>query len=50
MQGTIILARRCMDWTIRERTEIKLHLSNMNRGDGFSRIKSWKPLIHDLKE
>jgi hypothetical protein len=30
--------------------EIKLHPSNMNRKDGSSLSKSWKPLICSLKE
>jgi hypothetical protein len=27
---------RCMDWIIREETEINLHPNSMNREDGFS--------------
>jgi hypothetical protein len=45
LQNTSILAKkfRCMDL-------IKLHPNNMNKEDGFSLIKSWKPPIHTLKE
>jgi len=34
----------------RETTEIKLHPSNMNRAEGFSRSKSWKPPQQIMKE
>jgi hypothetical protein len=31
-------------------SEINLHPKNINRKDGFSPSRSWKPLIHDMKE
>jgi hypothetical protein len=52
LQNTSFLAKksRWMDRVIREATEIKLHPNNLNREDGFSLSRAWKPLIHDLKE
>jgi hypothetical protein len=41
---------RRTDWVIREVIEIKLHPDNMNREDGLSLSRVWKPLIRDLKE
>jgi hypothetical protein len=35
---------------IREAIENELHSDNMNRQDGFSVSRSWKPLFRDLKE
>jgi hypothetical protein len=52
LQKTSILAKklRWMDLIIREAIEIELHPNNMNREDGFSLSRAWKPLIRDLKE
>jgi hypothetical protein len=50
-QNTSILAKksRCMDRIIRKAIEIELH-PNINREDGFSLSRSWKPLIRDLRD
>jgi hypothetical protein len=35
---------------VREASEIELHPDNMNRKDGFSLSRSWKPLVTTLNE
>jgi hypothetical protein len=39
-----------MDYIMKEAIQIELHPSNINREDGFLLSRSWKPLIHSLKE
>jgi hypothetical protein len=36
---------RCIKQIIRETIKIELHPKNMNRENGFSLSRSWKPLI-----